>query len=119
MRYDYDTVIRHNRNRRNRQLRRHIRIFFLTVLIVFGISFGMFSIHAKADSHDSVHTYKYYKSVTVQCNDSLWDYAVKYAPDEDYDSYIKEVVRMNNLQDDNINASMNLILPYYSNEFID
>lgn len=119
MRYDYETVIRHNRNRRNRQLRRHIRILLLTVVAVLGISFGMFSIHAKADSHDSVHVYKYYKSVTVHGNDTLWNYAMKYAPDDDYDKYIREVVRMNNLRDDNIDVSMNIIIPYYSNEFVD
>ncbi len=119
MNNNYDMMIRHNRNRRNRQLRRHIRILFLTVIAVLGISFGMFSIHAKADSHDSVHVYKYYKSITVHNNDTLWDYALQYSPDEDYDRYVREVVRMNNLRDDNIDVSMNLIIPYYSYEFMD
>ena len=88
------------------------------MITVLGISFGVFSIHAKADSHDSVHIYKYYKSVIVHENDTLWNYALQYAPDDDYDKYIKEVVRMNNLRDDNIVVSMNLIIPYYSNEFM-
>ena len=118
MRNDYDLMIRHNRNRRNRQLRRPLRILLFTVLAVLVISFGMFSIHAKADSHDSVHIYKYYKSVTVHGDDTLWNYALQYAPDDDYDRYIKEVVHMNNLYDDNIEVSMNLIIPYYSTEFI-
>ncbi|MCR4787945.1 MAG: LysM peptidoglycan-binding domain-containing protein [Lachnospiraceae bacterium] len=118
MNRDYERIIRNNRRRRARQLRKHIIMFLSTVLMIIVVSFGMFSMHVKADTKDSVHIYKYYKNVTVTKDDTLWGYAKQYAPDGDYEKYIREVKRTNNLQDDNIQVSSNIILPYYSEEFL-
>ena len=118
MNKDYDRMIRLNKNRRTRQLSRNIILTIATLLTIFALSFGLFSIHAKADSKDFLYIYKYYKSVTVTHNDTLWNYARLYSPDDDYERYIREVIRMNNLCDESIDVSMNLIIPYYSDTFV-
>ena len=118
MNNSFEKKIRANRTRRARQLRRHLIISAFAFFAIIAISLGFFSIKAKADSKTSIHTYKYYKSLTVNADDSLWEYALLYAPDDNYDKYIKEVIRMNNLNDDNIITGMSIILPYYSDEFL-
>ena len=82
------------------------------------ISISFFSIQAKAESKNTVHEYKYYKSVTVNNNDSLWNYAVEYSNNDDYTKYVNEVIRMNNLSNSDIKVGMKLVIPYYSSEFI-
>ncbi len=114
--------IRNNKLRRRRQLRRNICISLMTFMLVAGFSVLFFSFGAKAqtDAGDDV-SYKYYKSITVQAGDTIWDYAGLYADKDFYDSYenyIKEVMNINHLKDDNIICGQNIILPYYSNEFI-
>lgn len=103
--------------RRTQQIKRRVILFFLTVIAVIVISLVFFSTKANAQSKDSVPIYKYYKSVSVTSQDTLWGYAVCYAPDEDYERYINEVIRMNNLRGDKIITGMNIVLPYYSTEF--
>ena len=105
--------------KRTRQIRRRLLLFISTVLLIAIISFFGFGTKAKAESKENIQLYKYYKSVCVMPNDSLWNYAEEYAPDSDYERYIEEVVRMNNLQEYKINEGMNIIVPYYSFEFID
>ncbi len=65
--------------------------------------------------------YKYYMSVKVESGDTIWDYAERYANKTYYDSYntyINEVVRINSLPNEEITIGQYIILPYYSNEFI-
>lgn len=105
------------KNRRTRQLRRRLAI--LTFIVCLTGSFGIFGMTAHAQSKDEIQVYKYYKSVVVKSNDSLWNYAVENAKDSNYEKYIAEVERMNNLNSDEIITGMNLIIPYYSLEFIE
>ena len=102
-----------------RIMRFYKRLIFLSfsLTLVLGISIGFFGMKAKAASNEVTY-YKYYTSVVVSEGDTLWDYAVKYSLDTNYDKYIKEVCNINNLHNDKINNGMNLILPYYSEEFI-
>lgn len=66
--------------------------------------------------------FKYYTQVTVEVGESLWDIADEYI-DYDYykdkNSYIAEVCNINHLDSDgSVLAGQNLILPYYSAEFV-
>lgn len=113
--------IRNNKLRRRRQLRRNICISLMTFMLVAGFSVLFFSFGSRAQTDAGDVSYKYYKSVTVQAGDTIWDYAGLYADKDFYDSYdnyIKEVMNINHLKDDNIICGQNIILPYYSNEFI-
>lgn len=113
--------IRNNRIRRKRELRRHIMMCLLTVVLVAGFSSLFFSLRTKAQSNDEVILYKYYKSVVVEDGDTLWGYAKQYGTNEHHENcgdYIKEVMNMNSLMDDQITSGQYLIIPYYSPEFI-
>ncbi len=115
--------IQNNKSRRRRQLRHQFLMLFATILLVFSFSVFGFSTKAKAQSASDAAdiSYKYYKSVIVNSGDTIWDYAELYAAKdyyESYDSYIREVVQINSLSNDDIQSGQYLILPYYSNEFI-
>ena len=112
--------IRNNRIRRKQQLRRNAIICLLTFVLVISFSFIFFSFRTRAQSSDEEILYKYYKSVMVEDGDTLWRYADIYGDSQHYDShdaYIKEVMEMNFLKNDQITSGQYLIIPYYSSEF--
>lgn len=112
--------IRNNRIRRNLQLRRNMIMCLLTFVLVISFSSLFFSFRTRAQSSEEEILYKYYKSIMVEEGDTLWGYAEIYGDNQYYDSqdaYIKEVMNMNFLNDDQIISGQYLILPYYSPEF--
>ena len=85
-------------------------VFILSVTIAIVLC----GISSKAQTNDK--ELKYYKSVTVQAGDTIWDYANMYA-DEHYSSkkaYVKEVAEINNIDPNRITSGHNIIIPYYS-----
>ena len=113
--------IRNNKLRRRRQLRHHIMMFAMTVLLIVSLSVCFFGFKTKAQSETEQIAYKYYKSIVVESGDTIWDYANEYAHEDfydSYDSYIKEVIRINAMSDDSIQSGQYLIIPYYSYEFV-
>lgn len=107
---------RRNKVRRTKQLIR--RLLISAVVLGLVISFGITGIKAQAHSKEN-QFYKYYTSVTVNKDDTLWKYATEYSLDNDYIDYINEVKRINNMSDDKIISGMRLIIPYYSTEFVE
>lgn len=111
--------IRNNRIRRQRELRRHLLISIFTLSIAFIFAFSIFSIQSNAaDSSSEAVEIKYYTSITISSNDTLWTIASEHA-DEHYDSvseYIEEVMNINSLTDTTIYTGQHLIIPYYSSE---
>lgn len=119
--YVSERRIRNNKLRRQRQLRHHIMMFMTTALLIACFSVCFFSFKAKAQSETEDVAYKYYKSIVVKSGDTIWDYAEEYAHEDyydSYDSYVKEVIRINAMTDDSIQSGQYLIIPYYSYEFI-
>ena len=113
--------IRNNKIRRRREMRKNFFMCILTVMLVISLSLIFFDFGTKAQSSDAEISYKYYKSVTVQEGDTLWNYAEQYGNSEYYDNkqdYIDEVMKMNALTDTEITSGQNIILPYYSIEFV-
>ncbi|MBQ8597000.1 MAG: LysM peptidoglycan-binding domain-containing protein [Lachnospiraceae bacterium] len=113
--------IRNNKIRRRREMRRNIFMCLLTIMLVISLSLTFFAFGTKAQSNDEEILYKYYKSITVQDGDTLWDYAEQYGSSEHYadnQAYIDEVIKMNALTDDEITSGQHIILPYYSLEFV-
>ena len=112
--------IRNNRIRRQRELRRHIIMGVLAIVLVVSFSLAFFGFGTKAQNSDEEILYKYYKSIVVEEGDTLWEYAELYGEENHYSNrqeYIDEVVNMNALKDENITAGQHIILPYYSPEF--
>ena len=58
---------------------------------------------------------KYYKCITIEEGDTLWDIANEYKTEEyaSTQDYIDEVLAINNLNTDVIVDGTNLLIPYY------
>lgn len=112
--------IRKNKLRRKHQIRRNIFMLMLSIILAAGFSIMFFSFKSKAQSGDAELSCKYYKSITVGAGDTIWDFAELYADTDFYDSYgcyIKEVMDINHLKDEQIIYGQHIIIPYYSHEF--
>lgn len=110
-----------NRIRRQQEMKKNFLILLMTVcLIMFGsVSLNGFRSNAKDDSVET--SYKYYKSIVVTNDDTLWSIAEQYMDEEHYKSindYINEVKNMNSMADDVIHYGDHLIIPYYDSNFV-
>lgn len=110
-----------NRIRRQREMKKNFLILFMTVcLIVLGsVSLSGFRSNAKDESTEV--SYKYYKSITIGNDDTLWSIAEQYMDEDHYESindYINEVKNMNTMTDDVIHYGEHLIIPYYDSDFV-
>ena len=107
--------IRRNRLRRQQEMRKRFRMFLMTVFLIAACSFTLSAFRSNAKNEIQTSG-KYYKSITVSNNDTLWSIAEAYMDEEHYTSvneYINEVIRMNSLPNDTICYGQHLIIPYY------
>lgn len=112
--------IRNNKIRRLKQMRKNFIMAAITICLIITLSVSVGSFLSKANE-EYQHTYhKYYKSVTVSHEDTLWSIAQEHMDIEHYrsiDEYIKEVKQMNHLKTDTITYGCHLIIPYYAEEY--
>lgn len=107
--------------RRQKEIRRKIFLTVLTVCIALTCALSYNALVTKASNDISDVSYKYFTSIEVASGDTLWSIAEEYKDDQFYAStkeYVDEVMHMNHLTSSNIVAGQSLIIPYYSNEFI-
>lgn len=82
------------------------------MMVIAGIVVSdSFPSHAQEDLTDGG---KYYKSITIEKGDTLWNIAEEYIPD-DYDSieeYISILMSINNLSQEKILAGDHLVVVY-------
>ena len=114
--------IRNNRIRRQRIVRRQIFLLSLTVaLFIFTISFIFASLMADAQTETYQPEFKYYKTVTVHSNETMWDIAsANYSEDHysDINDYINEICSINSIGNANsLKAGEALVIPYFSKNF--
>ncbi|MCM1088120.1 MAG: LysM peptidoglycan-binding domain-containing protein [Muribaculaceae bacterium] len=112
--------IQRNRIRRQQEMRRHLIISILTVCLVVIFSIGISSFRSNAKDNSNHTAYKYYKSITISHEDTLWSIAKEYMDSEHYDSiydYMNEVKQINSLDSDDITYGNHLIIAYYSDEY--
>lgn len=110
-----------NRLRRQREMRKNFLIFIMTICLIVTCSVSLNGFRSNAKDDSTEVSYKYYKSITVANNDTLWSIAERYMDGEHYDSindYIREVKSMNDLTDDVIHYGEYLIIPYYGSDFV-
>ena len=106
----------HVASKRRRQV--YLKKLFLAVIAaVIVAGFSTFTGTGLVDAHDTneVVMHKYYKSIEIKAGDSLWSIA-KENITEDYESvheYIEEVMKMNNLESDQIHEGQYLTVAYY------
>ncbi len=114
--------IRRNKARRQRIYRRQVMMLSLAVaFMVFTFVFIASSLMSNAQSDEATFEYKYYKTVTVHAEDTLWDIAsANYSSEhyKDMNSYMGEICHINSISDGNsLKAGESLVVPYYSTEF--
>lgn len=114
--------IRNNRLRRRKELRKNFLLLVMTLCLIAACSISMSTFRSSAKDDSAKASYKYYKSIAVSSNDTLWSIAEEYMDKEHYDSvndYIDEVIRMNTLPNDTICYGQHLIIPYYDDLFVE
>ena len=114
--------IRNNKVRRQRIFRRQILLLGLFVaLVLFIVSFLLSSFLSGATSDEYEPQFKYYKTITVHADETLWDIASNNISPDHYsnvNAYMNEICNINALRDSSsLNAGESLIIPYYSSEF--
>lgn len=120
---NYRRQMSRSRARRIRicQIRRNIFISLLALLfIITGVLVGSSLLSSsRANASNEEVLYKYYTSIEVQQGDTLWSIADTYRNEEvvGRESYIDELVSLNNLQNETIHAGDYITVAYYSNEF--
>ncbi len=106
--------ILNNRIRRNRELRRHIFVLFISLVLMITMSLLFFSLKANA-SGESEKVYKYYLTVEIKAGDTITSLSEEYGK-EGYSlkDFTKEVKYINNLDDDEtLKAGSYIVVPCF------
>lgn len=85
-------------------------IFFVILLSVCIL--GLFNASASEDKANQ-QVKKQYSSIIVQPQDNLWKIAEKYVQYESISSYVDNVKKLNNMNEDTIYAGNSIIVYYY------
>ena len=114
--------IQQNKIRRQRIVRRQYFLLGLTIaLVIFLFAFIGTTVMSSAQSDEYEPSFKYYKTVTVHSDETLWNIANANFSEDNYDNlneYIGEICTINAISDpDTINAGEDIVVPYYSAEF--
>jgi len=105
--------------RRRQAIFRKFMLFITLIILSTGLAFAAGKLASNAQNITDVQYYKYHKSITVSEGETLSSLTVKYG--DHFDSkkeFINEVIYTNHLTDDVLYVGMNLIVPYYSTEFV-
>lgn len=118
-------MIRRSRNLRRKQIQQFKQKLFILMIsvlfiVILGFAFGSFMTNAKTKDSD-LKKYKYFTSYTIKYHDTLWEIAPDFMDGhyETIQDYIDEVERMNHIDADQIKAGTTIMLPYYSDEYLE
>jgi nucleoid-associated protein YgaU len=122
MKYDtYSSRTHTNGHKHSRRARHRVLnvIFnpltmFITAAVILIFSIGLRTVNASAENEKTM--YRYYTSITVQSDDTLWDIANRYAYNEKSQSYVSNIKKINNMSDSTIYSGQDIIIYYYSDE---
>ena len=90
-----------------------LRYFMISVFIITIICIGS-SIIVNADTGASHVKNKYYTSINIEENDTLWDIEARYnSGQEKRESYINSIMKLNNMDSDILYSGQKLIIYYY------
>lgn len=106
--------------KKRKQIAKRRMILLLAALLVItlgSVVFGTIFSKAKNPTAD-ITQFKYYKSITIERGDSLWNIAEEYCNDsyEDTREYVVELKELNSLTSDTIHAGQHLLVAYYDTE---
>ena len=107
--------------RRQREQRKRIASVLAAILLVV-ICLGSYRSFSTKAVDNTPDNFKYYTSVIVKSGDTLWSISDKFIDYSEYrtkESYIKEVCSINHIEDESeIRIGQELVVPYYSTEFV-
>ena len=115
--YNSELRIYNNRLRRNRELKRHIFVFALSIVLFLAMLFLFSTSKSVASNKEDQILYKHFDSIQIKAGDTLTTLAEQYVCEgsNTVSSFIKEVRYINNLDEDDVLISGNyIIVPYYS-----
>lgn len=101
--------------RKKRRMRNRFMIGICFILFVGFFTIKLGTVSASADVPDR---YKYYTSIYVDRDDTLWEISQDYMSEEytDIRDYIAEVKAINHLTADELQYGTTICIPYYSDE---
>ena len=96
-----------------RSFRHYLQIIVLTLFFALVLT-GFISINQTAQAENIPEPERYYTSIRIDQDDTLWDIALQYKwHGQTTQSYIDEVIEMNHLSSDGIKAGQYLMIYYY------
>ena len=111
-----EKIIVRSQYRRKIELKRKFKLLWISLTLLIVLVICLSSFISKAATNDETIYYKYYTCIEVQTNDNLWTIANQYKGTayESTQSYIDEVLEINNKNDDMILTGEQLVIPYYA-----
>ena len=108
-------------NRRRAEVRRKkaYLIVFLALIIttIIFICFNLTTADAAVSDEVSVEQHRYYTSINIEKDDTLWSIASQYVSGTNTTiNYINDIMEINHLDSDLIYHGQNLIVYYYSTD---
>ncbi|MCI8402846.1 MAG: LysM peptidoglycan-binding domain-containing protein [Lachnospiraceae bacterium] len=99
-------------------MKRYQMIALIVMFSLLTFSGGVM-VQAKERQRQQEPGYKYYTSILVESGDTLWEIAGQYLGgyEGSRETYIQEVIRLNGLQGDRIQAGQYLTIFYFSQEY--
>lgn len=119
--YESDQRRFRNKRRRQRQVQKNIALLITAAILVIFFSIAFSSIFAHAITAEKEQSFKYYTSIEVKYGETLWSIAEQNMDTDHYsdiNAYIKEVKKINLLNEDDIKAGQHIIIPYYTDAFV-
>ena len=90
-----------------------LKYFMISVFVIAVVCIGS-SIIVNADTGASHSKTKYYTSINIEENDTLWDIEARYnSGQENRESYINSIMTLNNMDSDILYSGQKLIIYYY------
>jgi hypothetical protein len=86
----------------------YLPVFITVIVLLFSFVINLSDVQGDMNPPN-----KSYESILIYTNDSLWEIADEYMNEDyyNYDSYISEVISINNIQGTTIYAGEELIIP--------
>lgn len=105
---------KYKHNRRNHFQLNPVFIIVAVLAIIIAVSCSIRIVNASDKEEKTMH--KYFTSVTVKADDTLWDIANEYSYKEKPKTYVNNIMSINNMTDETIYSGQDLIIYYYSDE---
>lgn len=105
---------KYKHNRRNHFQLNPVFIIVAVLAIIIAVSCSIRIVNASDKEEKTM--YKYFTSVTVKAEDTLWDIANEYSYKEKPKTYVNNIMSINNMTDETIYSGQDLIIYYYSDE---